>query len=72
MSQSDPSGSAVAPVSAIVLHPISRAASAARKTFFDFPLVLIAINTSPACARPATCARKHLFVTEIVAHRRQR
>lgn len=53
-SHNDPSGSAVAPVSAIVLQPSSRARAAACKTFFDFPLVLIAIKTSPACASPAT------------------
>jgi pSer/pThr/pTyr-binding forkhead associated (FHA) protein len=53
-SHSDPSGSAVAPVRAIVLQLSSRALSAARRTFFDLPLVLIAINTSPACASPAT------------------
>ena len=54
-SQSEPSGSAVAPVKAIVLQPSSLACSAARKTFFDFPLVLIAMSTSPGCARPKTC-----------------
>ena len=53
-SQNAPSGSAVAPVSAMILQPNSRALSAARKTFFDLPLVLIAISTSPACASPAT------------------
>ena len=57
-SHNDPSGSGVAPVSAIILQLSSRALSAARRTFFDFPLVLIAINTSPACARPASWRAK--------------
>jgi len=57
-SHREPSGSAVAPVRAMVLQLSSRALSAARKTFFDLPLVLIAISTSPACAKPATWRAK--------------
>lgn len=53
-SQIDPSGSDDAPVSAIVRQPRSLARSAAFKTFFERPLVLIAISKSPVCASPAS------------------
>src|SRR5688500_14758815 len=50
----DKSGSDDAPVKAIVRQPSSLARSTAFKTFFDRPLVLIAIRMSPGCESPAS------------------
>ena len=53
-SQSDLRGSAEAPVSAMTLHPSALAFSAALITLGDFPLVLIAIKTSPSLPSAST------------------
>ena len=57
-SQCDANGSPEQPVNAMVLQPIALAFSAALTMFGDFPLVLIAIRTSPATARASTCRAK--------------
>lgn len=46
-----------APVSATTFMPSARAASAAATTFFDVPLVVIAISMLPARPSASTCRR---------------
>jgi hypothetical protein len=51
-------GVSAPPVKATVTSPLRFAASSARSTFGDVPLVVRPIATSPRCPSPSTCRAK--------------